>query len=446
MTENNKIVKGQLWVEIIKYLAPLIFSMLIQHSYQTADALIVGRFAGANTLGAIDSTYGFTKLLINSTISLTAAAAVIIARFYGSGDYGKVKSLIKGMVSFVLIIGVTVSVFGFVYAEIICHIMNVPQNMLKEASIYASIYLSGALFMMLYNSAGSVLKSLGESKFPAVVLVISSIMNVLLDVVFIMGFQLGVAGAAIATVISQIISAVLVSIKLFKVYRGLLAANTSDYYILDSIKELLSFGFPSAVQSVLFSFSNIYLQSAINSCGATVVSGWAVCGKIDFIIWIIADGLSITASTFVAQNLGAGEAERAFKSQRIVIGIYVTITLVLSGIMYIFTPFLSKIFVKDYLVISVSAMLMRLIAPFYVTSIGAELFSGILRGHGKTVRPTVLTLIGTVGGRVLWISACSLLGFEDIRAIIMAYPFSWTLTTLLFISLSPIHFHCNQMQ
>jgi Na+-driven multidrug efflux pump len=382
MKKNNEIIEGPLFKEIIRYLTPLIFSMLIQQSYQTIDALIVGRYGGSNALGAIDSTYGFIKLLINSTISLTAAASVIIARNYGSRYFDKVKSLIKGM---------------------------------------------------LYNTGASILRSIGNSKFPAVTLVLSCIINVTLDIIFIILFRYGVAGAAIATVFSQIISAILVSIELSHVLKMMPTPNKNSYNIFSSIKELLVFGMPAAIQSVLFSFSNIYLQAAINRCGSIVVSGWAVCGKLDFIIWIIADGLSITAATFVAQNLGAGKNERAKKSQHHIIAMYVFIMIIISGILYLFTPYLAAIFVKDSTVIEMSYTLMRLIAPFYVASIGAELFSGILRGLGKSKTPTVLTLVGTVGGRVLWLSICSALSMEDITFIIWAYPFSWILTTMLFI-------------
>jgi putative MATE family efflux protein len=311
--------------------------------------------------------------------------------------------------------------------------MNVPQDMLKDASVYTSIYLGGALFMMLYNSAGSIIKSIGDSKYPAIVLVISSVMNVTLDLTFILWLHLGVMGAALATVISQFVSAVLISFRLYGLYQGLSDLEIKTYRILSSIKELLLFGMPAAVQSVLFSFSNIYLQSSINRCGSVVVSGWAVCGKLDFLIWIIADGLSITAATFVAQNLGADKIKRAYISQRYVIRMYITITLVISGILFVFTPYLASLFIKDLLVISTSSMLMRLIAPFYVSSIGSELLSGILRGHGKTITPTILTLAGTVGGRVLWISICRVSQNLYINAIIIAYPFSWILTTLLFM-------------
>lgn len=245
---KNKILQGPILKELFKYILPLLFSMLIQQSYQTVDAFIIGRYAGANALGAIDSTYGFIKLLINSTISLTAAASVIIARNYGASYIDKARSLIKGLLVFVIFIG---------------------------------------------------------------------------------------------------------AVKLFYVYNELSVGQKSSCNIFISIRELLIFGMPAAIQSILFSFSNIYLQAAINSCGSTVVE--------------------------------------------------------------------------------MSSRLMRLIAPFYVTSIGAELFSGILRGHGKAKTPTVLTLVGTVGGRILWLTVCGLLSQNNISFIIWAYPFSWILTTLLFI-------------
>ncbi len=436
MNEKNNIITGNLWTSILKYLAPLLLSMLIQQSYQTIDAIIIGQGSGSRALGAIDSTYGFIKLLINSSITLTSAASVLVSKSYGAGDIAKVKSYIRALVLSSFVIGIMISISQFFLTYSICDIMNVPDEMVKDAALYTGIYLGGAVFMMLYNCGASILKSIGNSVFPSNVLMVSSILNVLLDLIFIYGLRMGVAGVAIATVISQAISAVLVVTKLLKVWSSFESREQDRYRgnsMLESIKDILAFGMPAAVQSILFSFSNIYMQSAINRCGTTVVSAWAVCGKLDFMIWIIADALSITAATFIAQNLGAGKRDRASRARNDIVLIFALIVGLISVLLYAFTPVLSRIFIKDREVIVRSVMLMRLIAPFYVTCIGAELFSGILRGYGDSLKPAIFTLVGTVGGRVLWIAICEVVSRCEINWIILAYPFSWILTTILFL-------------
>ncbi|MBO6242592.1 MAG: MATE family efflux transporter [Butyrivibrio sp.] len=436
MNEKNSIITGNLWTSILKYLAPLLLSMLIQQSYQTIDAIIIGQGSGSRALGAIDSTYGFIKLLINSSITLTSAASVLVSKSYGAGNIAKVKNYIRALALSSFAIGIIISISQFFLTAGICDIMNVPEEMVKDASLYTGIYLGGAVFMMLYNCGASILKSIGNSVFPSNVLMISSILNVLLDLIFIYGLHMGVAGVAIATVISQAISAVLVLTKLLKLWNSFETKEQDRHSgnpMLESIKDILAFGMPAAAQSILFSFSNIYMQSAINKCGTTVVSAWAVCGKLDFLIWIIADALSITAATFIAQNLGAGKRDRVRRARNHIVLIFVMIIGLISVLLYAFTPVLSKIFIKDKDVIEGSVMLMRLIAPFYVTCIGAELFSGILRGYGDPLKPAIFTLIGTVGGRVLWIVACDIARHSGINWIILAYPFSWILTTILFL-------------
>ena len=436
MNEKNNIITGNLWTSILKYLAPLLLSMLIQQSYQTIDAIIIGQGSGSRALGAIDSTYGFIKLLINSSITLTSAASVLVSKSYGAGDIAKVKSYIRALVLSSFVIGIMISISQFFLTDSICDIMNVPEEMVKDASLYTGIYLGGAVFMMLNNCGASILKSIGNSVFPSNVLMVSSILNVLLDLIFIYGLCMGVAGVAIATVISQAISAVLVVTKLLKVWSSFESREQDRYRgnsMLESIKDILAFGMPAAVQSIFFSFSNIYMQSAINRCGTTVVSAWAVCGKLDFLIWIIADALSITAATFIAQNLGAGKRDRVSRARNDIVLIFALIVGLISVLLYAFTPVLSGIFIKDREAIEGSVMLMRLIAPFYVTCIGAELFSGILRGYGDSLKPAIFTLIGMVGGRVLWIAICEVVSRCEINWIILAYPFSWILTTILFL-------------
>lgn len=437
MTQNNKIVTGNLFVEILKYLAPLILSMLIQQSYQTIDAIIIGQGVGANALGAIDATYGFIKLLINSVIILYTAASVVVAKHYGAGDIISVKNSIKVMLVLAVVTGIFITLSPLLLIKTICNVMSVPKEMLGEAMLYTEIILGGSIFMILFNCGGSILKSLGDSRLPAIALAFSCMINIVLDAFLVFCLNLGVEGVAFATVIANIVSASIVLAKLWKIYIDLekregTRKNDSNV-LIRSIRGIMIFGVPAAGQSILFSFSNIFLQSNINKCGAKAVSAWAVCGKLDFLIWIIADGLSITGATFIAQNIGAKEGKRAKRAERYVLKIFVATIVLISTILYFTTPLLALVFIKDKAVINVAGMLMKQIAPFYVTCIGAELYSGIFRGYGKALQPVIFTLVGTIGGRTLWIFICSSIERTDIKNIILAYPFSWILTTALFI-------------
>ena len=434
--ENKKaysgITEGVIWKELLKYFFPIFLGTLLQQSYHTVDAIIIGQFAGKGALASIDATGGFIKLLINVSVGISSGAAVVIAQLYGGKNEKELTKAVHTTLLFMLICGMAVTVVGVVCAPGICTIMNVPEEIFDQARIYAQIYFSGSVFMLLYNAAAGIFRAVGDSKRPFYFLTVSCIANILLDIIFVAVLRKGVAGAALATVISQLLSS-------FLVLRALMRTKESYGYRIEKtkihrkvLKQILVVGIPIGMQSAMYSISNIFMQSGINAYGTDAVAGWAVCGKLDFLLWTVVETLGIAATTFVAQNYGAKKRDRVFQSIRASLGLSAVLIIVLSCILYFTTGILGYLFVSDTAAVQMAVDMMHWIAPFYITCIGGEILSSIIRGTGDSFLPMLLTMAGTCGMRILWIMTVSRWS-PGIRTVIMGYPFTWIVTTVLFI-------------
>lgn len=430
--ENHGITEGIIWKELLKYFFPIFLGTLLQQSYHTVDAVIIGQFAGKGALASIDATGGFIKLLINVSVGISSGAAVVIAQLYGAKNDKDLTKAVHTTLLFMLICGMAVTVLGIFFAPSICMIMNVPEEIFEQARIYAQIYFSGSVFMLLYNAAAGIFRAVGDSKRPFYFLTIGCIANILLDIIFVAVLRKGVAGAALATVISQLLSS-------FLVFGALMRTKESyGYHIKKTkihskvLKQILIVGIPIGMQSAMYSISNIFMQSGINAYGTDAVAGWAVCGKLDFLLWTVVETLGIAATTFVAQNYGAKKGDRVFQSIRASLGLSAVLITVLSCILYFTTGILGYLFVSDTAAVQMAVDMMHWIAPFYITCIGGELLSSIIRGTGDSFLPMILTMVGTCGMRILWIMTVSRWN-PGIRTVIMGYPFTWIVTTVLFI-------------
>lgn len=427
INKENLITEGPLYKSFIKYFIPILLGSLIQQSYTFVDAIIIGNFAGKGALAAIDAPYAYIKLLINAFIALSAGGTIIVSQYYGANKEDKLEKVISNLIRFSVIGGIIISIIGIVFAPKFIRLMLIPDDIYSLSLSYLRIYFAGAILVFTFNIASGILRALGDSKNPFYYLMISSGLNIVLDIIFVAAFKWSVAGAALATVISQGVSMILVLRKLKS-----LGYHFNKTKNLDSLKRTLKLGSPMALQSILFSIANLFMQRGINAFGTDSIAGWSICGKSDFIIWSLADTMGIAVTTFVAQNYGAKKRDRM--NQAVRCGLLTSIVSIgtISLILYIFMGKIATLFTRDQTAIGNAIFLMRLTAPYYVLYAFGEVFAGGIKGRGNTFHPMLITLIGICVFRITWVQIVTN-KFMSLKNIILGYPWSWFATAILFL-------------
>ncbi len=435
---ENKITEAPLLKAMFKYFMPIFLGSIIQQSYNFVDALLIGNFAGASAIAAIDACYPYIKLMINVFIAVGMGGSILIAQYYGAKDEKNVSDVVNTLMPFSIIGGIFIMILSIGLAPFFSDIMNVPSDILGMSLSYLRIYFLGTVFSFVYNIGSGVLRAVGDTKRPFYYLMISSVINIVLDAIFIGIFKWGVSGAAAATVIAQFISSALVVLNLAR------ANECYKYYINKIIwynkhlKDIFRLGIPVGTQSALYSVSNIYTQSAINSFGTLGVSGWALCGKMDFIIWSMSDAMSMTVMTFVAQNFGAKKKKRVQKSVYVGMALGSMMLVPLSVFLYFGVEFLASLFTKDTDVIIMTAKVMHLIAPYYVIYMIGTIISGQLKGFGRTFDSMILSLIGVCLFRIFWIYYILPMN-NNVLFALTVYPVSWWVTLGIFAIYATIY-------
>lgn len=428
--QQNYITQGPLLPSFIRYFIPILLGALLQQSYSLMDALIIGNFAGASALAAIDAPYVSIKLLINTFLALSSGSAIVIAQQYGGSEQDKVTKTVNVIILFALVGGFLITGAGILFAENFVDMMLIPPDIRQMSLTYLRIYFGGTLFVFVYNMASGSLRALGDSKGPFYYLTISSILNILLDVVFVALLQMGVGGAALATVISQGFSAILVVIRMRKRFGFFHFTHFPLKASFQHLSRSLSLGLPMAVQAILFSIANLYMQRGINSFGTAPIAGWSICGKADFLVWTLSETLGLTLCTFVAQNYGAKNPDRMHYSLLHALWLGILTLGIISLMLFIWIEPVATLFTRDPASISHGITIMKIIAPFYVFYALGEIFAGALKGRGQTFAPMVITLVGTCLFRVAWIKV-QMPKQAPFLTIMAGYPLSWLITAVL---------------
>ncbi len=428
---KNGITEGVIWKQILLFFFPILFGTLFQTLYNTVDAIIVGQFLGKQALAAVGGGTGtMINLIIGFFTGLSSGATVVISQFYGAEDTDKTEKAIHTAIALAIVGGILISIFGYIFTRPLLVLIDTPNDVLDMAETYLHIYFAGSLSIVMYNICAGIFRAMGDSNRPLYFLIIGSVVNIILDIVFIAKFNMGVAGAAFATIFSQIVSSVLSLIWLGKRKDGCNLRISKIRFDLPILIRMLKIGLPSGIQSIMYNISNMTIQARVNSFGTNTAAAWAAYGKLDAVFWMIINAFGISITTFVGQNYGAGKIDRAKKGVKSVF-LMSTITTVFLEIIYIaFGRFGYLIFLSDNEVISIGMRIMRTIAPFYFTYISIELFSGAIRGAGKVLVPTLFTVIGICGMRILWLSIPALC--KTIELVMVCYPVSWTIVSVLF--------------
>ncbi|MFG6357110.1 MAG: MATE family efflux transporter [Acetatifactor sp.] len=430
--ERNAITEGVIWKQILLFFFPILFGTFFQQLYNAADALIVGRFVGKEALSAVGGGTGTViNLLVGFFVGLASGATVIISQYYGAKRGEMVGYAVHTAIAFSLVGGLVMTVCGLLSAPWILQAMDTPEDVLEPATLYIRIYFLGMVGNLVYNVGSGILRAVGDSRRPLYFLIVSCLTNIVLDIVLVVALHMGVAGAALATILSQLLSAVLVIWVLMRtkdMHRLELKKIGFDWRMF---KRIIRIGFPAGLQSVMYSLSNIIIQTAINGEGTDTVAAWTVYGKLDVVFWMIVSAFGIAITTFVGQNYGAGKIDRVRKGIRSCLGMTVVSTVVVSTLLYVTCGGIYTLFTDDTEVLRIGVEMTRFLVPTYITYICIEILSGALRGVGDCWIPTLICLTGVCLIRVIWIMA-AVPRIPGVRSIIFSYPLTWVITTVLF--------------
>lgn len=430
---QNQITEGVIWKQLLLFFFPILFGTFFQQLYNTVDAIIVGRFVGKEGLAAVGGSAAMIiNLLVGFFIGLSSGATVIISQFYGARQQAKVSQAVHTAVAFSIAGGLVIMAVGLITAPAALRAMGTPEETMADSILYLRIYFLGLIGNLLYNMGAGILRAIGDSKRPLYFLIVGCMTNIVLDVVLVLFFHMGVAGAAWATILSQLAAAVLVIATLLK---------TDDMYRLnwrevrihpDMLLRIIQIGLPAGLQSVMYSASNIIIQSSVNALGTNVVAAWTAYGKIDVIYWTIINAFGISITTFVGQNFGAGKLDRVYKGIRVCLGISAGATIFLSLLLYQFGQYIYLLFTTDTEVIAKGVEILHFLVPTLITYVCIEILSGALRGIGDCWIPMIMTALGVCLLRVVWIVVAVPL-YPDIKTICFSYPLTWTVTSILFL-------------
>ncbi len=428
------ITEGVIWKQLLTFFFPILLGTFFQQLYNTADAIIVGKFVSTQALAAVGGATGtLINLIVGFFVGLSSGATVILAQQYGARKHEEVSKTVHTGIALAICGGLVIMVVGILIAPFLLQLLKTPDDVMDYALTYMRIYFAGMIPSLIYNIGSGILRAVGDSRRPLYFLIVSCMVNIVLDVVLVLGFEMGVAGAALATILSQAVSAVLVILVLSRTsnsYQLHIRKLGFDWLVLNRIVKI---GFPAGLQSVMYSLSNVIIQSSINAFGSTVMAAWTAWGKLDGTFWMIISAFGIAITTFTGQNFGAGKYDRMRKSVRVCLMMAMGATVIVSSILLLFGPYVFRLFSNEEPVILQGMEILRTLAPFFFTYICIEIFSGAVRGVGDTLIPTLMTLVGICLLRAVWLLVIAP-GYNSVPFTLYCYPITWTLTSILFVT------------
>lgn len=421
---STSLTEGPIIRSILMFTAPLFLGNLFQQLYGATDSFIVGNFVGNNALAAVGASAQVINLFIGFVVGLTTGAGIIIAQYYGANDHRQLHLAIHTSFWFCILGGILVSVFGFLLSPFILNSMNTPAEVIPNATLYLRIYFLGAVFNIIYNMGAGTLQATGDTRRPLYYLCIASVVNIVLDILFVTVFDMAVLGVALATLIAQFISAFCVIHHLCRTKACYRLIPSKIRFHREMLSKILKFGIPTGLQTAITSLSNLIVQSYLNGFGALAMAGSNIYGKLDGFALLPVTCLSLTATTYIAQNMGARKFERVRKglSAFLWIGILYAIALGILLCLYSYIPL--RLFTADPDVIHYGAMMGRVLGPGYVLLIICQIFIGTVRGAGDTFNTMLLSVLNLCGLRILWL-AIMIPRFPSIYTLYAGYPITW---------------------
>lgn len=427
----GQITEGAIWKQLLMFFFPILMGTFFQQMYNAVDTIIVGRFVGTQALAAVGAASPLINLINGFFIGLSTGATVLLSQFYGANDHKGVSNALHSGVALSLILGAMVTLVGVVAGPQILRFTGIPENCIDASMRYTRIYFSGALASMIYNMGSGILRAMGDTRRPMIFLMIACVVNIAMDIVCVVVLKMGVEGAALATVFSQILSALLVTVVLLR----LPAENRLEIPKIrihsGLLKRILYVGVPAGLQFITFDLANLLIQSGINSFGDAAIAAWTAYGKTDALTWMISGAFGVSITTFVGQNFGAGKYARIRKSVWVCMAMGIGLEGLLSALMLGFRVPILGIYTTDAEVIRIGAYMMLWIVPFNALFIPVEVFAGTMRGTGYSVMPTVITCTSVCLLRVLWVTLL-VSRYHTIEMLCVVYPLSWIVASIVF--------------
>ena len=422
--------QGSIFRLLLEFSLPLLAGNLFQQLYNMVDTWVVGNYVSNEAYSAVGTMGPIVNMLLGFYAGFSSGAGVVISQYYGAKLHDKVRTAVHTALLMTLGLGIVLTAVGVLMVPTALRLIKMPAEAVPDASTYLTIYFSGLLSMMMYNMGASILRAVGDSRRPFYFLIVSACTNVVLDLVFVLKFDMGVAGVAWATVIAQTLSAVLVLAVLMRtesVVQVKLRWLRMDW---STLKKIVRLGFPAAIQMAITAFSNIFVQSYINYFGTDCMSGWTTYSKVDQLMFLPMQSVALASTTFVGQNLGKGDVKRAKQGVRTAMAMSVGITFIVLIPLLIFAPQLTAFFNNKPEVITYGTLLLRLLSPFYLLCCFNQVYSAALRGAGNTRAPMVMMLASFVLFRQTYLFVMANFISNTLIPIAMAYPAGWLVCSL----------------
>ena len=432
--DMNGITEGVIWKNLLVFFFPILLGTLFQQMYNTVDAIIVGKFVGKEALAAVGGATGtLINLIVGFFVGLSSGATVILSQFYGARDAQRVSQTVHTAAAMALAGGAIIMGLGIAFSPALLSWMGTPADVLPHAVSYIRVYFAGMIPSLIYNIGSGLLRAVGDSRRPLYFLIAACVTNIFLDILLVLGFEMGVAGAALATILSQAVSAVLV------VYT--LTRSTLSYRLtLSKIRfhgrllgDIVRIGLPAGLQSVMYSISNVIIQAAVNGFGTDIVAAYTAYGKLDGFFWMTLNAFGISITTFVGQNFGARRFDRVRRSIWVCLGMTCGASVALSCVLLLLGRPLYHLFTDDAAVVEYGMQMLWQLAPVYITYVCVEILSGALRGVGDSLVPTLFTLFGVCVVRMIWV-LWLVPRHHTLYVLLLSYPVTWLLTSALFIA------------
>lgn len=422
---------GSLIKNILLFSVPLILTGILQLLYNSADMIVVGQFAEEGSIGAVGSTSPIINLVVNTFISLSVGSTVVVAKYYGAGDAKGIGRAVHTSISIAFISGIIVAAAGFFCSRAILVAVGSPADIIDRSEIYMKIFFLGSPFNLVYNFGSAILRAVGDTKRPLYYLAFSGLVNVALNLVLVIVFHMGVAGVAVATVISQVVSSILVVICLMRSDGAIKLSFKKLRIHKREILQIARIGIPAGIQSALFSLSNVLIQSSVNSFGSKVVEGNAAGSSMDSFVYISMNSVSQAAISFVSQNYGAGQYKRIPKIMKCCTIVVFAVSVVVGGLLYLLKNPLIALYLSNPSQQAVDTINLRLnvwLLTYFFCGL-QETLAGTMRGLNYSISPMIVSLLGACVFRIIWIYTLFAL-FPTMLCLYISYPISWILTAI----------------
>ncbi|MGN0773196.1 MAG: MATE family efflux transporter [Candidatus Ventricola sp.] len=429
----NGITEGVIWKQLLLFFFPIVLGTFFQQLYNTADAIIVGKVVGKEALAAVGGSTGtLISLLVGFFVGLASGASVIIAQLYGARKAQDVSRAVHTTIALALSSGALLTAVGLLFSSTVLRWMGTPQEVMAYAVPYLKIYFVGMIPQLVYNIGSGVLRAVGDSRRPMLFLICAALTNIVLDILLVLGLEMGVRGAAIATVLSQVVSAVLILVSLCHAQPVYRLRFSRIRFHGDMLARIVRIGLPAGLQSVMYSLSNIIIQASVNGFGTDVMAAWTAYGKIDGLYWMMISAFGVSITTFAGQNFGARRYDRMRRSVRVCLGLAAGVTVFMSALILTVGRPMLGMFTDDAHVVETGMSIIRLIVPTWIAYLCIEILSSAMRGAGDSLMPTLMTLTGVCLMRVFWVTVV-VPRMHRLPVLLLSYPITWVITSAMFV-------------